>query len=105
MKYGEFLGGPVVRGFPGSSDVTNLSAMWETWVQSLRWEGPLEEGMVTHSSLLDWRIPWTEGPAGYSPWGHRSWTQLNGQPHQWSGLHTFTAKGPGSTPGWETGIQ
>jgi len=33
-------------------------------------EDPLEEGMATHSSILVWRIPWTEEPAGYSPWGH-----------------------------------
>ena len=32
---------------------------------------PLEEGMATHSSILAWRRPWTEGPAGYSPWGRR----------------------------------
>ena len=35
-------------------------ALWETWVQCLAWEDPLEEGMVTHSSILAWRIPWTE---------------------------------------------
>ena len=35
----------------------NLPAMWETWVRSLGWEDPLEEGMATHSSLLAWRIP------------------------------------------------
>ena len=38
--------------------VKNLPAMWETWVQSLGWEDPLEKGKVTHSSILDWRIPW-----------------------------------------------
>ena len=37
--------------------VKNPSAVWETWVQSLDWEDPLEEGMATHSSILDWRIP------------------------------------------------
>ena len=35
------------------------SPMWETWVQSLGWEDPLEKGTVTHSSILAWRIPWT----------------------------------------------
>ena len=35
----------------------NLPAMWETWVQSLDWEDPLEEGMGTHSRVLAWRIP------------------------------------------------
>ena len=34
----------------------------ETWVQSLGWEDPLEKGMVTHSSILAWEIPWTEEP-------------------------------------------
>ena len=37
--------------------VKNLLAMWETWVRSLGWEDPLEEGMATHSSILAWRIP------------------------------------------------
>ena len=42
--------------------VKNLPAMWETRVRSLGWEDPLEEGMATHSSILAWRIPWTEEP-------------------------------------------
>ena len=41
-----------------------LGAMRETWVQSLGWEDPLKEGMATHSSILTWRFPWTEGPGG-----------------------------------------
>ena len=40
----------------------NPSAMQEAWVQSLDWEDPLEKGMATHSSILTWRIPWTEEP-------------------------------------------
>ena len=44
--------------------VKNLPVMWETRVQSLVWEDPLEKGMATHSSILAWRIPWTEGPSG-----------------------------------------
>ena len=44
--------------------VKNLPAMQESWVQSLGWEDPLEEGMATHSSILAWRIPWTEEPGG-----------------------------------------
>ena len=44
--------------------VKNLPAMWETWVQSLGWEDPLEKGKVTHSSILAWEIPWTEEPGG-----------------------------------------
>ena len=42
--------------------VRNPPAMQETWVQSLVWEDPLEEKMATHSSILAWRIPWTEEP-------------------------------------------
>ena len=42
-----------------------------TQVQSLGWEDPLEEEMATLSSILAWRIPWTEGPGGYSPWGRK----------------------------------
>ena len=42
--------------------VKNLSAVQETWVQSLDWEDPLEKGMATHSSILAWRTPWTEKP-------------------------------------------
>ena len=40
--------------------VKNLLTVWETWVQSLGAEDPLEKGMVTHSSIFAWRIPWTE---------------------------------------------
>ena len=39
--------------------VKNLPAMWETWVQSLSWEDPLEKAKATHSTILAWRIPWT----------------------------------------------
>ena len=42
--------------------VKNLPAVQETWVWSLGWENPLEKGMATHSSILAWRIPWTEEP-------------------------------------------
>ena len=43
----------------GAQIVKNLTAIWETQVQALRWEDPLEKGMVTDSSILVWRIPWT----------------------------------------------
>ena len=42
--------------------VKNPPAIQETWVQSLGWEDPLEKGIATHSSILAWRIPWTEEP-------------------------------------------
>ena len=51
--------------------VKNLPAVQETWVQSLGEEDPLEKEMATHSSILAWRIPWTEEPGGYSPWGSK----------------------------------
>ena len=41
--------------------VKNQPAMWETWIQSLHWEGPLEEGTATHSSILSWRHPVDRG--------------------------------------------
>ena len=44
--------------------IKNLLAMWETQVQSLDQEDPLEKGMATHSNILAWRIPWTEEPSG-----------------------------------------
>ena len=49
--------------------VKNLPAMQKTWVQSLGQEDPLEKGMATHSSVLAWRIPWTEEPGGLSSTG------------------------------------
>ena len=53
----------------------NLPATQETWVQSLGWEDLLEKGMVTHSSILAWRIPWAEKPSDFGV--TRSWTQLS----------------------------
>ena len=53
----------------------NLPAMLETWVQSLGWEDPLEKGMATPSSILAWRILWTEEPGGLTVHGvAKSWT-------------------------------
>ena len=49
--------------------VKNLPAMRETWVRSLGWEDPLEEGMATPSNILAWRIPWTEEPGGLQSMG------------------------------------
>ena len=54
------LMGPM--GFPGGSAVKNLPAIQETWVRSLGQEDPLEEEMASHSSILAWRISWTEEP-------------------------------------------
>ena len=56
-----------------SQVVKNLPAMQETWVQSLGWEDPLEKGKATHSSILDWRIPWNCIVHGVAT----SWTLLS----------------------------
>ena len=45
--------------------------MWETRIPSLGREDPLEEGMATHSSILAWRVPWTEEPGGLQTMGHK----------------------------------
>ena len=49
--------------------VKNPPATWEMCVQSLGWEDPLEKGMAPHSSILAWRIPWTEKPGGLQSMG------------------------------------
>ena len=57
-------------GFPQVTQmVKNLPVMWESRVQSLGWEDPLEVGMATHSSIPAWRIPWTEEPGGLQSMG------------------------------------
>ena len=57
--------------------VKNLPAMQETWVLSLGWEDPLEEGMATHSSILAWRTPMDRGAWQTTVHGiTKSWTQL-----------------------------
>ena len=60
--------------FPSDSVLNNPSAMeemQETWVRPLGREYTLEESMATHSSILAWRIPWTEEPGGLQSMGHR----------------------------------
>ena len=51
--------------------VKNPPAMQETWVQSLGWEDPLEDGLATHSSILAWRIPKGRGAWWATPWGYK----------------------------------
>ena len=71
-----------VFGFPSGSVVKNLPAVQETQemrVWSLSQEDPLEEGIATHSSILAWRITWTEEPGGQQSWGLRvrqDWSDL-----------------------------
>ena len=55
--------------------VKNPPAMQETWIRSLGWEDPLEEGMETHFSVLAWRLPWTEEPGELDSMG----SQRDGQ--------------------------
>ena len=50
----------MIQGFPGGSEVKRLPAVLETWIRSLGREDPLEKEMAAHSSILAWRIPWTE---------------------------------------------
>ena len=74
--------------------VRNLPAMWETWVQSLGREDPLEEGMAIHSCILAWRIHGQGSLVGYSPWGLKEsdmTEQLNtGQPSPLWPWHSIT---------------
>ena len=58
-------------GFLGGSVVKNLPAKQETQVRSLDQEDPLEKEMATYSSILAWRIPWTEELVDCSPWNHK----------------------------------
>ena len=72
-----------MQGFPGGASGKEPTCQCrrhnETWVQCLGQEDPLEEGMATHSSILDWRIPWIpfltgefqRSLMGYSPWGRK----------------------------------
>ena len=92
--------------------VKNPTAMWETWVQSLGWEDPLEKGKATHSSITAWRIPWT------SPWGHkesdtteqlslshstdRVWASSEGERALKHGMVSFC--GLGNFIGWWVGV-
>ena len=89
--------------------VKNLPAVQETWVQSMGWEDPLEKWMATHSSILAWRISWTEGLVSYCPWGHKELDRTEwllpsllfiGIISTASGLRTYTMGG--SLKGWGT---
>ena len=61
--------------------------MWETWVQSLGQEDLLEKEMATHSSILAWKIPWTEEPGVHGV--AKSWTRLSDFTHSLSNWMTF----------------
>ena len=72
--------------------VKNPPAMQQTWVRSLIWEDPLEEGMATHSSILSWRSPMDWGAWRNSPWGHKesdtTWTTKHTHTHRHTDTHT-----------------
>ena len=53
---------PVSQGFSNGSDGKESACNVRDWVQSLGWEDPLEKEMATHSTILAWKIPWTEEP-------------------------------------------
>ena len=57
--------------------VKNLPAVQEAQVRSLGWEDPLEKEMASHSRILAWRIPWTEGPGGLQSMGSQSQRRLS----------------------------
>ena len=57
------------RNFPDGSEVKNVPAKWETQVQSLGREDPMEKEMATRSSILAWRSPWAEEPGGLHSMG------------------------------------
>ena len=59
--------------------VKNLPAMQETQVQSLGWDDPLEKGLAIHSSMLTWRIVWTEEPGGLQSTGLQKESDMNEQ--------------------------
>ena len=59
----------ILRASLVAQTVKNLPAMQEIWVRSLGQKDPLEKGMPTHSSILAWRIPWTEEPGGLQSMG------------------------------------
>ena len=73
MIPGEGVGYPLQYSWASlvAQRVKNLPAVQETWVLSLGWEDPLEEGMATHSSILTWSIPWQRSLVGYSPWSRK----------------------------------
>ena len=86
---GEGIGYPLQYSWASlvAQTVKNPPAMRETWVRSLGWEELLEEEMATHSSLLAWRIPWTEEPGRLQSMG------LQRVGHNWeTNTFTFTEK-------------
>ena len=63
-------------GFPDGAMVKNPPAKQEMWVRFLGWEDPLEKEMATYSSILAWRIPWTEEPGRLWSIGSKEWDTI-----------------------------
>ena len=72
-----FASSLVVTASLAAQMVKNLPAMRETWVQSLGWEDPLEEGMAVHSGILGWRVPMDRGAWWATVMGSQSQTRLS----------------------------
>ena len=96
-----FISDPLV-----AQRLKHLPAMWEAWVWSLGWEDPLEKEMATHSSILAWRIPWTEEPGRLQSIGSQSRTQLSDftffilwKRRKWQPTPVFL---PGKSHGWRS---
>ena len=85
---GEGIGYPIQYSWASlmAQTVKNLSATWETWVQSLGWKDPLGKEMATHSGILAWRIPQTEELAGYSQ------TRCHKVRHDWATEHSTSLR-------------
>ena len=69
LTYGEFAAAAVLKMLLFHAGIRDASLVTQTWVRSLGREDALEEGMATHSSVLAWRIPWTEEPGGLQSTG------------------------------------
>ena len=85
--------------------VKNLLAMQETqetWVRSLGWEDSLEEEMATHSSILQWRIPWTEEPGGFQTTGSQKVRHNSAAQHMHEYTHTHTQMALGY---WDVSVE
>ena len=65
----DLIPGQGIRASLVAQRLKHLPTMWETWVQSLAQEDPLEKKMTTHSSILAWIIPWVEEPGGLQSTG------------------------------------
>ena len=84
--------------------VKNLPAMQETQVRFLGWEDPLEKEIAIHSSILAWKIPWTEEPGGLQSMGQKELDMTQRLNHQNYEAQPFYMVAPGSTADWEMEI-